>query len=418
VTTRSLGRLALILGAVAGGAVVATLLLLAGAPGDRLPAGARTTAVADALQNLMVAAAGVVLAARRPRNPTGWLLGGLSLCFIGYGLVEAYVTAGLAAGPGGFAAMARVAWVGNWIWVPAHACIALLFLLFPNGRLLSARWRPVALAALAASLLLLVAGACHPGPLEVVRSSQDPDVLRRFDNPLGVAPAAPLTEVLIVLVQLAEVLAVASLALRFRRSRGEERQQLKWVAFAAVLFALQLVLLAVGRRVGLVPDRPVRWLEAVSYLASLGLLVAVAVAVLKYRLYAIDRVINRTLVFGLLTAVLGLGYAGVVLVLGQLVGRSRSDLTIAGATLATAALFQPARRRIQAAVDRRFNRRRYDAARTIEGFSARLREEVHLQALSAELLAVVDQTMEPSHASLWLRPPGAPGRAGPGGRGG
>jgi hypothetical protein len=412
VTTRGLGRLALTLGGVAGGAAVATVLLLAGAPGERLPEGARATGLADALQNLMVAVAAVVLAARRPRNLIGWLLGGLSLCFIGYGLVAASVTVGLAAGPGGSAAPGWVAWVGNWIWVPAHACIALLFLLFPNGRLLSDRWRPVALTALAASLLLLVAAACYPGPLEVVRSSQDPDVLRRFDNPLGIAAAAPLTEALIVLVQLAEVLAVASLALRFRRSRGEERQQLKWVAFAAVLFALQLVLLAVGRRVGLVPERPARWLEAVSYLASLGLLVAMAVAVLKYRLYAIDRLINRTLVFGLLSAVLGLGYAGLVLVLGQLVGRSRSDLTIAGATLATAALFQPARRRIQAAVDRRFNRRRYDAARTIEGFSARLREEVHLQALSAELLAVVDQTMEPSHASLWLRPPPSRGPTG------
>ena len=127
-------------------------------------------------------------------------------------------------------------------------------------------------------------------------------------------------------------------------------------------------------------------------------------AVLKYRLYDIDRVINRTLVYGLLTAVLGLGYTALVVVLGQLVGRERSNLVIAGATLATAALFQPARRHIQAAVDRRFNRRRYDAANTIERFSARLRDEVDLQALSAHLLTVVDQTMEPTHTLLWLRP--------------
>ena len=193
-------------------------------------------------------------------------------------------------------------------------------------------------------------------------------------------------------------------------SGGEERQQLKWVAYAAVLLALQLVTMAVGRWVGLVPGRPARWLEVLGDLTSLGLLVAIAVAVLKHRLYDIDRVINRTLVYGSLTAVLGLGYMALVVVLGQLVGRERSNLVIAGATLATAALFQPARRRIQAAVDRRFNRRRYDAAQTIEQFSARLREEVDLEALSAHLLRVVDQTMEPTHTSLWLRPPRLAGR--------
>jgi hypothetical protein len=139
-------------------------------------------------------------------------------------------------------------------------------------------------------------------------------------------------------------------------------------------------------------------------LLLLGWPVALGIAVLRYRLYDIDRLINRTLVYGLLTAVLGGVYAGVVLVLGQLLGQELSSLAVAGATLAAAALFQPARRRIQQAVDRRFNRRKYDAARTVEAFSARLRDEVDLDTLSAELLAVVDQTMEPTRASLWLRP--------------
>jgi hypothetical protein len=238
----------------------------------------------------------------------------------------------------------------------------------------------------------------------VVGSIRDPEILRRFGNPLGVRLAAAVIQPLIVVVQVAEVLGITSLALRFRRSRGEERQQLKWVAYAAVLFAVQMVLLTLGRGVGLVPEPPPRWLDVVGVLPPLGLLVAIAVAVLKYRLYDIDRVINRTLVYGLLTAVLGLGYTALVVVLGQLVGRERSNLVIAGATLATAALFQPARRHIQAAVDRRFNRRRYDAANTIERFSARLRDEVDLQALSAHLLTVVDQTMEPTHTLVWLRP--------------
>jgi hypothetical protein len=406
VTARNLRRLAWALAATATTVAAATLLLLAGAPGAPPPDGFQTTGIADTLQSFMVVLAGAVLAARRPRNPIGWLLLGLGLCFLILPLVEAYVAAALAGAPNELPAARWVAWVGNWIWVPALACIALLFLLFPNGRLLSSRWRPVAWAAVAATGLLLVATAGHPGPLEVVSSVREPDILRRFDNPLGITALAAFTEPLIVLIQGAEVLGIASLALRFRRSRGEERQQLKWVAYAAVLFALQLVMMAVGRWVGLVAERPARWLEVLGDLTSLGLLVAIAVAVLTHGLYDIDRVINRTLVYGFLTAVLGLGYTTLVVVLGQLVGRERSNLVIAGATLATAALFQPARRRIQAAVDRRFNRRRYDAAKMIEAFSARLREEIDLDTLTAELLGVVEQTMQPTGASLWLRPSG------------
>jgi hypothetical protein len=405
VTARNLSRLAWTLAATAVAVTVVTLLLIAGTTGEQLPTGVQTASVADVLQNFVAAAAGAVLAARRPRNPIGWLLLGVGLCFLVFPLVEAYVAAAVAGAPNGLPAVRWVGWVGNWIWVPAHACIALLFLLFPNGRLLSPRWRTVAWVAVVSTALLLVASACHSGPLEVISSIRDPDILRRFDNPLGITALAPLNEPLIMLIQGAEVLGIASLALRFRRSRGEERQQLKWVAYAAGLFALQLVLVTGGRWVGLVTGRPTHWLEVVDYLTSLGLLVAIAVAVLKHRLYDIDRVINRTLVYGSLTAVLGLGYTALVVVLGQLVGHERSDLVVAGATLAMAALFQPARRRIQAAVDRRFNRRRYDAAMTIEEFSARLRDEVDLEALSAHLLTVVDQTMEPTHVSLWLRPP-------------
>jgi hypothetical protein len=201
---------------------------------------------------------------------------------------------------------------------------------------------------------------------------------------------------------------VASLVVRFFRARGLERQQLKWFVYAtAVGFAVLFL-------PGLLPSSLAPQLlsgEAGNFawaLAPASLAAAAALAVVRYRLYDIDRIINRTLVYGLLTAVLGLGYAGAVLALGQLFGGVTGDppsWAVAGATLAVAALFQPARRRIQAAVDRRFNRRRYDAARTIEAFSARLRDEVDLDTLSAELLAVVDQTMEPTRVSLWLRPP-------------
>jgi hypothetical protein len=321
--------------------------------------------------------------------------------------VVMYVTTAAFVSPRGLPAVRWVAWVGNWIWVPAHGCIALLFLLFPNGRLLSPRWRPVTWAALGATAVLLIAAACHPGPLEVGGSTGDAEVLPGFDNPLGVAAFGPIVAAMVVVVQAIEVLGIASLALRFRRSRGEERQQLKWVAYAGVFYGLLTVVLVVGHSSGLIPEEGTLWLEVLDQATAFGLLVAIAVAVLKYRLYDIDRIINRTVVYGLLTAALGLCYVAgsLVFVLVTGAGSDPPNWLVAAATLAAAGAFRPARRRIQAAVDRRFNRRRYDAAKTIEAFSARLRDEVDLDTLSAELLAVVDQTMEPTMASLWLRPP-------------
>jgi hypothetical protein len=214
-----------------------------------------------------------------------------------------------------------------------------------------------------------------------------------------------LSGVLLVANQLAlafTTLAVAvcagSLVARFRRARGVERQQLRWVALAAAL----LVVAAGAALVGLALDAT----EVVTWAISAwvaGLPVAIGAAVLQYRLYDLDRIVSRTLAYGLLTVLLAGGYAAVVLGLGQLLGRD-SSLVVAGATLAVAALFQPARRRIQQAVDRRFNRRRHDAAETIQAFSTHLRAQLDLDTLRAELLAVVDQTMQPTQASLWLRP--------------
>jgi hypothetical protein len=196
---------------------------------------------------------------------------------------------------------------------------------------------------------------------------------------------------------------------RFRRSRGDERQQLKWFTFAAALLPLTFL-------DSLLPN-PVSDLFFAAVVACLP--VGAGVAILRYRLYDIDRLINRTLVYGLLTALLAGVYGGLVLGLGQLFGRLGArtpSWVVAVATLAVAALFQPARRRIQQVVDRRFNRRRYDAARTVEGFATRLRDQVDLDTLSAELLAVVDQTVQPTAAALWLRPPAArPGRPEPAG---
>ena len=202
---------------------------------------------------------------------------------------------------------------------------------------------------------------------------------------------------------LAILVAAGSLVVRFRRARGVERQQLRWLALAAALAAGTVLILAALAPTG--NEVLLGWLSAVC-VALLPL--ATGAAILRYRLYDLDRIISRTLAYGLLTLLLGLGYAGVVLGLGRVLGRD-SSLVVAGATLAAAAVFQPARRRLQQAMDRRFNRRRYDAANTIAAFSARLRDEIDLDTLSAELLAVVDQTMQPTRASLWLAP-GARGK--------
>ena len=200
--------------------------------------------------------------------------------------------------------------------------------------------------------------------------------------------------------------AAVSIVLRLRRAKGVQRQQLKWLAYAAVLLAGYYLFAYLYTR-GTIRSVPPLVDTAVSGLSLVVVPAAIGMAVLRYRLYDIDRIINRTLVYGLLTALLGAVYAGVVLVLGQLsggIGTKPSSWAVAGATLAAAALFQPARNRIQQAVDRRFNRRKYNTAKTIQAFSTRLRDQVDLDSLSTELMAVVDQSMEPTRVSLWLRP--------------
>jgi hypothetical protein len=220
---------------------------------------------------------------------------------------------------------------------------------------------------------------------------------------LGIEPARSVFEMTYtvsgILVGMGVVVSVGSLVLRWRRAWGDERQQLKWVAYAA---ALLVVLESLSSLL------PRKVFSAAIAVVALLVPAMIGVAILKYRLYDIDRLINRTLVYGLLTVLLGVIYAGSVFGLGQLLSPAtgESALAVAASTLAVAALFRPARRRIQAVVDRRFNRRKYNTATTIQAFSTHLREQVDLDTLSAELLAVVDQTMEPTRVSLWLRPSG------------
>jgi hypothetical protein len=338
---------------------------------------------------------GALIVAHRPSNAIGWMFSAIALLAFTALLAVEYATYTYVTRPGSLPGAILAAWYGSWPWFPTIA-LALIFtpLLFPTGRLLSPRWRPVAWLAGAATAALMVLGALGP-ELDLARDQV-------IANPIGVAwagnPAESTVDLtLSVLLVISGLAAAVSLVLRFRRSRGEERQQLKWFTYAVGLLPL----------FALADFLPYSGGSLLSAVPLVLLPVAVGIAILRYRLYDIDRLINRTLVYGLLTALLGGVYAGVVLVLGQVfggVGKDPPSWAVAVATLAVAALFQPARRRIQAVVDRRFNRRKYDAARTVEAFSIRLRDEIDLNALSAELLAVVDQTIQPTRATLWLRP--------------
>jgi hypothetical protein len=338
---------------------------------------------------------GAVIVAHRPGNAIGWIFSAIGLLtgtgFFAWQYAEyAYITRGSPL-PGAMLS----AWYNNWWWYPT-IILATVFtvLVFPTGRLLSARWRPVAWLTAAITATVVALSALAP--------TLDLGERIKLRNPIGLAiPDAAYSALGPVLGGLGVCTgaAVVSLVLRFRRSQGVERQQLKWFTYASVLLfswsVVDLVLPEVapftvfyGLTIALVP-------------------VAAGIAVLRYRLYDIDRLINRTLVYGLLTALLAGIYAGLVLILGQVFGRVGGEppsWAIAGATLAAAAVFQPARRRIQQAVDRRFNRRNYNAAKIIEAYSVRLRDQIDLDTLTTELLAVVDQTMEPTQVSLWLRP--------------
>ncbi len=337
---------------------------------------------------------GAVLAARRPRHPVGWLLLGLGASIGLSGFIDGYALYGLLARPGSLPAARWPAIYSPAVAVAGIACVGFVLLLTPTGSLPSPRWRWWARVAAAAPVVYLVALTLNTEPLDpTYRSVTNPLGLHAFQRPIAVTHIVA-SGVAVVAV----VVGALSLVVRFRRARGTEREQLRWVALAAVLVSLAILVVLAGMGAG--NQLLITWAAGISF-AVLPL--AIGAAVLRYRLYDLDRIVSRTLAYGLLTVLLGGGYAGLVLGLGQLLGRD-SSLVVAAATLTVAALFQPARRRVQHAVDRRFDRRRYDAAYTIQAFSARLRQQVDLDALTAELLAVVDQTMQPTSVSLWLRP--------------
>jgi hypothetical protein len=388
-------------------------VFVAGYAGTTLLAVANGNLQPDSAPLLLAFAAfmtvGSVIVAHRPGNAVGWIFSAVGLLSAAGWLAMEYAAYAYLTRPGALPGAALAAWYASWWWYPMLSLIVVFTLLvFPTGRVVSARWRPVVVAAAIATAGLVALTA-----LQSTLTLQDTDYT--VSNPIGLAgiqdpEQSTVGAVLFLLLLGCMVAAVLSMVLRFRRSRGVERQQLKWFTYAGALLILSILVTEF-----LLPTAA-SWPDIVLGLLLAFVPVAAGVAVLRYRLYDIDRLINRTLVYGLLTAILALGYTGAVLVLGQLFGGISAEppsWAVAGATLAVAALFRPARRRVQAAVDRRFNRRKYDAAKTVEAFTARLRDEIDLDTLSTELLAVVDQTMQPRTASLWLRPSmQEPGRTG------
>jgi hypothetical protein len=358
------------------------------------------TAFAPVLGAVSTATVGAVVASRRPRHPVGWLLLAFGLSLTVAGVTLAATNYGVAHAAPAAALVAR--YVPATI-VTAMACNGLTLLLTPTGRLPSPGWRWWAAVTAATPVVVLGVVTLSPTPgarlLEAVDSPLD---LRALDGGLLIA-----YQVAFAVIILAFVGAAGSLVGRFRRAGGVERQQLRWVALATVVIAMLAVVNLAALVLGAYALAPlVGGLNPPIMSAGIG------ASVLRYRLYDLDRIISRTVAYGLLTLLLAGGYAVVVLGLGQLLGRD-SPLVVAAATLAVAAVFQPARRRVQAVVDRRFNRRRHDTTRIIEGFGTRLRDQVDLDTLTADLLGVVDETMQPTQTSLWLRPPREPPRTAP-----
>jgi hypothetical protein len=330
---------------------------------------------------------GALIASRRPANPIGWILLGAGLAYAVGGLTVSAVE-NRSDPP------ALVGWVSTWVWMAGIGPAATFgLLLFPDGRLPSPRWRWAGWLAAAANLLTIGGIALAPGRFD------DSTV----ENPVGLdaAPAVPdaMAAAGAVLLAAAIAASIASVIVRFRHARDVERQQLKWLAFAGVLVGVALALaISIETVVG---EAAVDVTNTIISLALAAVPVAMGIAILRHRLYDIDVVVNRTLVYGALTATLAAAYFALALLLGLTVGRT--DVTVALSTLAVAALFGPARARIQAAVDRRFYRRRYDAERTLAAFNGRLRDEIDLEALGADLRAVTQETVQPAHVSLWLR---------------
>ena len=351
---------------------------------------------------------GALISSRRPGNPIGWIFCAMGFAFVVAMFSGNYGQYGLVVSPEALPGATTAAWTGNWIWPVVLSPVGFLLLLFPSGRPPSQRWWPVSWLLGVALVGWVVSQAFMPGPMVNAGYESIP-------NPYGIEALGgilkPLGAVCGILLLVSVLVSVISLLVRFRRSRGDERRQLKWLAYAGVVVVLAASVSLTTE--GLVrPDSDAAIVQAMqlTLLASLSTApVATGIAILKHRLYDIDILINRTLVYGTLTATLLIVYFGGVTatqaIFQTFTGQGElPQLAIVASTLAIAALFNPLKRRIQSFIDRRFYRNKYDARKTLEAFSTKLRDETRLEALSGELVRVVRETVQPEHVSLWLRP--------------
>lgn len=368
---------------------------------------------------------GALVASRRPENPIGWIFCGTGLIYGVQAFASGYADYALLERTGSLPGGEFMGWISRWIGVPVLPLAgALLVLLFPNGMLLSRKWQPVVWVAVCGSAMLAVSAALAPDPLSFQPT---------FDNPLGLGGAigklAPsesgplfdqpslakpadtkidtggVVEVFVrvgfFFVLVSWLFAVAAIITRMDQARGAERQQLKWFVYTVSLLVVGFLAALLG-----FGQHSVAWNIGIAAFNFLP--IAAGIAILRYRLYDIDVVINRTLVYGVLTAALALVYVGSIVLLQGLfraLTGETSQLAVVASTLAIAALFVPLRQRVQAFIDRRFYRRKYDAAKTLQAFNTRLRDDVDLDNVADELVEVVRETMQPAHVTLWLRPP-------------
>jgi hypothetical protein len=344
-------------------------------------------------------ALGLLVAHGRPANPVGWIIAGTVVTAGLTDFVESYAVYALYTDPGSLPGGETMAWLSNWTFIPVlFAAPSMLFLLFPDGKLVSRRWVPV--------FWVVILTTCAAITTSIFQPVLNDPPFEGVVNPLGFAPPqallAPLSYIGWPGMAASFLVAALAMILRLRRSRGVERQQLKWLAAAAAVLPLASVSGVVLYYLG--------YESIAGFLAIFSIFpifLAAGYAILRYRLYDIDLIINRTLVYGSLTATLVAGYVGTVVVLQRALvffTGQESTLAVVASTLVIAALFNPLRRRFQAFIDRLFYRRKYDAAKTLEAFSIKLRDETDLDALGSDLVSVVRETMQPAHASLWLRP--------------
>ena len=352
---------------------------------------------------------GAIIAPRLPTNPLGWLF-----CAAGFVSAAEHFSAEFAiyalhAQPNSLPAGEALAWLASWVWILFIGFIVLLLLLFPTGRLPSKRWRWLAWLTAAIVLVAMISAAFTSGAVDGLGPIQNPLGVEGFSNVYNVVWS--------FMFPLLFVAAALSLFMRLRRAIGVEHQQLKWFAYAAAAvtigpFIAYIIPEAIGAPLWF------EWAGVALLCAGLaGIPISMGIAILRYRLYEIDILINRTLVYGSLTATLVALYFGGIVVLQRvfvLLTGQQSTLAVVASTLLIAALFTPLRRRIQNFIDRRFYRKKYDARKTLEAFSAHLRNETDLNALGDDLVSVVRETMQPAHVSLWLRPDTAPQRKQPG----